>query len=159
MTRTLFGACVLSIFFAGSAFADRIDPLPAFVFLVKIDGTTLALQSCGQIGSTTEVVEFQQGSGGIVQHVPGKTTFLPLNCTRSLTADMTFYNWRRSIELGNLQRKPIDVQLLDTAFNVVTTFHLFDTWPSSLFIEKLDVTSNDTLKENISIVVDGMTRE
>ena len=160
MARTLAVFGVLSFLCAGAALADRTDPLPAFVFQLQAGNLQTFLKDCTQIGSQTEVIEVNQGNG-IVAKVPGRTTALNVNCSRGLTNDLSFFQWRHDVETAaNGFRRQTTLTVLDTALTPLTTFTLYNTWPSSLIVNSSeDSSGNLVLKENISIVVEGIDRQ
>ena len=160
MARTLVGLCVLSLLCAGIAFAAPPGGGGGgnitFVSL-EIDGNPIGVKSCGQIGSETEVITVNNGGGGTT-HVPGRTTFSNIVCTRGLTTDMTFYNFRHTVEQGNLQRKNGKVLFLDQSFTPIVEVDFSDGWPNSLFIDAVDNSTQNIITETISIVNENQSR-
>ncbi|HJT17502.1 MAG TPA: phage tail protein [Thermoanaerobaculia bacterium] len=168
MLRSTFASCVAALLFAGTAAAagPAVSKKPnagtvgsgATTFSVKIDGVTLNhIKSCGSIGSQTEIIE--TSVGGTIVKVPGKTEYVNFTCTENVSSDTTLADWRHQIEAGNLSRKNGTITLLDSTLNPITTINFTNAWPSALFIDGLDATSNNVITETITIVPESLSRQ
>jgi len=90
----------------------RLDPLPAFNFLVLLladDGSPRSLagfSECSGLESTLEIEEYQEGGfNDRVHKFPSRFTFTNITLKRGITLDPTLRLWHLDLLQGKTQRR------------------------------------------------------
>lgn len=137
------------------------DPPCAFSFLVEIDGIApSAFASCTGLGSTTTVVEFREGSDPqISRPLAGVTHYSHVVLKRGITGDRALWLWRRSVELGQTERRTVRVTLRREDGTPVARWTLHRAWPARWAGPDLDATGNDVALETLELVHEGLEWE
>lgn len=110
--------------------ADRVDYLSFHNFRVEIEGVEWGkFRDVDGIGSSTEVIAYQDGDDSQMRKRPGKTTFNNLVLRRGLLNDDSFLKWRRSVEQGKTERKSGSIVLLADDMSEAVRYNFFEAWP------------------------------
>lgn len=117
-------------------------------------------QEFSGMSTNNEVVKTKlMTSKGIigVQNIPGALTTGKLVLKRNATDDMGFYNWRKLVEVGQIQtaRKSATISLMNANGTTVAAWNLSNAWPSSI---SYDFT-NSVLIETITLTYESMERK
>jgi phage tail-like protein len=94
---------------------QRDDPYKAFNFRVEIDGVALArFSEVSGLESETDVIEYRTGGeSNTVRKLPGLTKHADIVLRRGITQDAELWNWRKTVEDGNVDRRNGSIVLLD----------------------------------------------
>ncbi len=131
------------------------DPIPAYRFLVEINGLTSArFQDVTGLGCQTEVVEFREGSGDRVLLLPGVTTCGPIVLKRGVTTNMELFLWYTDTMDGIVDRRSGSVIFLDPSGVEILRFNFFEAWPAAYEIGTLGGLPGEGAVENLVIVTE-----
>lgn len=125
---------------------------------VRIEISGVASQTFQQctVRSATDVIELRDATG-ITHMMPGRIRYPPVVCSRALTTDKSFWDWRKQIEQGTLTRKTMIAVFLDGSGNELARIRIVRAWPSAATIRK---TKPDGVHlEEIEIAHEGLQRE
>jgi phage tail-like protein len=94
-------------------------------------------EACRALGSEHEVIERKvvDGSGATtIEKLPGSLRFLDLECSRPVTDDLSLWQWRQLVELGDISaaRRDIRLELYDERGGGIDTWDIASAWPSRL---------------------------
>ncbi len=134
------------------------DPLPAYRFLVEIDGITSArFQEVTGLGCQTEVVEFREGGDPLrVLLLPGVTTCGPIVLKRGVTTNMELFEWYTDTMDGTVDRKSGSVVFLDPSGAEVLRFNFLEAWPAAYEIGTLGGLPGEAAVENLVLVTESI---
>ena len=140
--------------------AQRDDPYKAFNFRIEIGGITLAAFSeVSGLESETEVIEYRTGTeGNAVRKLPGLTKHANIVLRRGVTQDAELWNWRKTVEDGQVDRRNGSIVLLDDARTEVLRWNFSDGWISKWEGPTLNAKGNEVAIETIEIAHEGLRR-
>jgi len=140
------------------------DPLVVSHFLVQVGNlaTGFFLEVSG-LGSETEVTEHKimgENNSDMVRKVPGRSKWNDIVLKRGITANMEFYNWRKTVEDGNVDaaRANMTIAMLDQAGGVIAEWTVEAAFPSKISGPSLKSDSSDIGVEELTIVHEGIER-
>lgn len=140
------------------------DPLVVSHFLVQVNNlaTGFFLEVSG-LGSETEVTEHKimgENNSDMVRKVPGRSKWNDIVLKRGITANMEFYNWRKTVEDGNVDqaRANMTIAMLDQAGGVIAEWTVEQAFPSKISGPSLKSDSSDIGVEELTIVHEGIER-
>jgi phage tail-like protein len=115
--------------------------------------------ACWALGSEHEVIEHKviDGNGQeIIRKLPGQLRFLDLECSRPLSADPSLWEWRRQVEMGEIEeaRRELALDLYDASDRGLDTWTVGAAWPSRLEA----VVASASATERIRIVMENVVR-
>lgn len=137
---------------------QRDDPYKAFNFVVEIDGIARAafLEASG-LASETAVIEYRVGGErGATRKLPGLTRYANLVLRRGITQDAELWNWRRTVEQGQVDRRNGSVILLDDDRTPVVRWNFFNGWICKWEGPALNAQANEVAVETIEIAHEGL---
>jgi len=137
-------------------------PEPAGATVVLRDpsnGLIWSFEACRALGSLHEVIEHKvvDGTGAeTILKLPGRLSFLDLECSRPVSPDMSLWEWRALVEQGNIEegRRDLELDLYDATLRSVDTWTVGAAWPSRLEA----VLMSSTTTERIHIVMENVVR-
>jgi phage tail-like protein len=117
----------------------RVDPYPAFNFIVEIVGLKepVSFTECSGLGSTTEVIDGPRPIGGVGggtgghTRLPGKTTFTDITLKWGITDSTELWDWRQDVVNGKFERHNVTIVgfRLDN-HTEAARWNLVNAWPS-----------------------------
>lgn len=134
----------------------RTDPFAGFNFIVDIENVGSGFMHVSGLTSELEVVSYREGTASSLRKLPGLVKYPPLVLKRGLTTDRSLWVWHRAALNGNLQRRKVNVTLLDAARNPVATWSFAEAWPAKWQGPELNAQSSEVLIETVEIVHEGM---
>lgn len=135
------------------------DHIGAYNFKVEIEGvTTGAFKAVDGLDSETEVIEFQDGDDLTLHKRPGRTKYANIVLKRGYVNTKEFWEWRKMVVAGKVERKSGSVILLDDAGAEVMRYNFFEAWPCSWRGFSLDGKSSDNAVEEIELAVEKVER-
>ncbi len=145
------------------AVGDRNDPFAQFNFLLEIDGLSDAAAGFTEVGglaAESDIVEYREGSEpATVRKLPGLRKYSNITLSRGFTNNLELWEWRRTTENGQTERKSGAIVLLDENRQPVTRFLFRDGWISKLEAPGLNSTTSEAAVEKVEIVHEGLTIE
>ena len=137
----------------------RKDPLPAFVFSVKIDGLgTAFFKSAGGLSYEVEATPIKEGGvNDTTWQVPGSVKWKNITLKRGFTADSELLQWRNDWMSGKMSRKNIVITQLDSALNEVAKWTAKDGFPMKWELSEYDASKNEVAIETLEIAHHGLT--
>ncbi|MCO4769197.1 MAG: phage tail protein [Deltaproteobacteria bacterium] len=138
----------------------------AFNFLLEIEGivgdTAVVVggfKSVSGMDSETEIIEFKQGNDIRVRKKPGRTTYSNIVLERGYTATDDLWEWRKSIEEGNIDRRSGAVIILDhDGDGEVARYEFFEGWPCKWYVPEMSADQSGMAIEKIEIAVEQVKR-
>jgi phage tail-like protein len=133
--------CVLlAIVLTARFVAAPPPPRPAEIVLIEGGGDAWLFEQCVFVGSGSEVIELEiVGPGGeeIIQKLPGELRYFNLECSRTVTDDLSLYFWRKLVEDGEVgtARRDLSVVLLDGEGAPIAWWLVSDAWPAAIQYE------------------------
>lgn len=140
--------------------APRDDPYKQFNFRVEIDGVALAAFSeVSGLASETDVIEYRTGTeSNRVRKLPGLTRHSNIVLRRGVTQDAELWNWRKTVEDGQVDRRNGSIVLLGDDRTEVVRWNFADGWISKWEGPALNAEGNDVAIETIEIAHEGLSR-
>ena len=140
--------------------SQRDDPYKAFNFRVEIDGVALAAFSeVSGLESETEVIEYRTGSErNTVRKLPGLTRYANIVLRRGVTQDAELWNWRKTVEDGQVDRRNGSIVLLDDDRTEVLRWNFVGGWISKWVGPTFNAKGNEVAIETVEIAHEGLTR-
>jgi phage tail-like protein len=138
----------------------RQDPYRNFNFIVEIGGQAVAgFSEVVLPASTADVIEYREGNDFRTRKLPGRIHFGNLILSRGITASNELYQWWRTVETGQTERRDLAVVLLDEARSPVKRWRFFNAWPVRYQPSALNGQGTDVVIETIEIAVEGIEVE
>jgi phage tail-like protein len=138
----------------------RPDPFRNFNFTVDFGGQAVAgFSEVVLPAAFADVVEYREGGDLHARKLPGRTHFSNLILKRGITTSNELYQWWRTVENGQAERRDVQVTLLDEARNAVKRWRFHNAWPARFESPALDARGNDVVIETLEIAVEGMEIE
>ena len=140
--------------------SQRDDPYKAFNFRVEIDGVALAAFSeVSGLESETDVIEYRTGTeSNSVRKLPGLTKHANIVLRRGVTQDPELWNWRKTVEDGQVDRRNGSIVLLDDDRTEVLRWNFVHGWISKWVGPTLNAKGNEVAIETIEIAHEGLER-
>jgi phage tail-like protein len=159
MARTIVAVCALAVLVSANASAAASQSVR-----VEFDNASYVFQQCA-FQSETQVIEVRNGNGTVTR-TAGLTKYSNVVCSRPLNTDKTFWQWRKQIEQGTLNRKKVVLVFLDPSkkSEELARFTVFGAWPAVARITKINAPNlqgagNDVEMEEIELAHEGLQRE
>lgn len=139
--------------------AQRKDPLPAYVFRVKINNTASAFfKAVGGLSYEVEAVPLKEGGvNNTTWQLVGAVKWKNITLKRGFTADSDVLAWRTEWMNGTMTRKSLVIEQLDSALNVVKTWTAKDCMPIKWELSELDASKNEVAIETLELAHHGLT--
>jgi phage tail-like protein len=138
----------------------RPDPFRNYNFTVDFGGQAVAGFSEAHLPAAfADVIEYREGGDRHARKLPGRIHFTNLVLRRGITTSDDLYQWWRTVENGQAERRDLQVTLLDDARTPVKRWRFQNTWPARFESPDLDARGSDVVIETLEIVVEGMEIE
>jgi phage tail-like protein len=137
----------------------RIDPFTIGKFLVSIDG--IAAGSFSEVSGldvSVDVIDYREGNskGPFDQKLPGLNHVSNVVLKRGLTSDVSLWTWINTVVSGNIQRRAVQITLLDQADNPVLVWRIRNAWPCKWSGPILNANSSEVAIETLEIAHEGL---
>jgi phage tail-like protein len=126
-------------------------------FMIEIPGIDLLnteFVSVSGIVSSTEEIEFANGTDPYVRKTAGRVMYEPIELQRVYKGVDEFYAWRLEVENGNIERRDVTITLMNAAFQPVRAMMLEGAWPSKWQMPDMDAASSGAAMEQITLTVE-----
>ncbi|MCZ6602449.1 MAG: phage tail protein [Planctomycetota bacterium] len=135
------------------------DPIGNYNFRVEIEGVTQgAFKAVEGLDSQTEIIEYQDGDDITLRKRPGKTRYSNIVLKRGFVNSQEFWDWRKAVVDGKVDRKSGSVILLDDSGGEVMRYNFFEGWPCSWKGFELNGRGSEASVEEIQIAVERIER-
>ncbi|HTJ45473.1 MAG TPA: phage tail protein [Kofleriaceae bacterium] len=137
----------------------RKDPLPAYVFQVKIGGTASAFfKSAAGLSYEMEAVPLKEGGvNNTTWQLVGAVKWKNITLKRGFSKDSDILKWRKEWMEGTMERKNVDIIQLDSQLNVVQTWTAKDCMPLKWELSEFDASKNEVAIETLELAHHGLT--
>lgn len=139
----------------------RRDPYPNSNFLVEIDGIAVAgFSEVIAPEASVTVIEYREGNEPLtVRKLPGLVGHSNMILKRGVAESTELYEWWRSVESGNIQRRNMSVILLNQRREEVVRWNIREAWPARYqAFSDLNAKGNDVAIETVEIAHEGIER-
>ena len=146
---------------AQSPVGERPEIYGRYMFLVEIDGIVQAgFREVEGLNVTVDVWDYREGNEIATPRLePGLVHYGPLVLKSSLTQSKELWNWMENTIHGTVERKNIQVVILDSKGMEVARYQLSGAWPSSWKLGKLYSQGIGPVIEELVIQYEGLDRE
>ena len=137
----------------------RDDPYQQFNFLLEIDGIARAgFTEVSGLTSDTDVIDYREGNDPtlMVRKLPGTVKGVNLVLKMGRTKDRSFWDWRKKIVNGQIDRRSVDVILRDEAQNEVMRWRIREAWIAKWDNGPFNAKTNDVVIETVELVHEGI---
>lgn len=135
------------------------DPLAGFNFLLESGGLVRAgFTEITGLNSESDVIEYRTGADDFTNRkLPGMKKFGNVTLKSGVAAgpDQDLLAWRRSVEIGDIQRRDISIILLDEQRNEQVRYNLRNAWPSKWVGPDLKGGASEVAIEQLEIAHEG----
>lgn len=138
------------------------QPYRNFNFLVEIDGVERAGFSEAVLPpAALEVVEYREGADktSVSRKLPGRLKLGNLVLRRGIAADLTLWQWFRTVADGDLDRRTVAVILLDASRQPVRRWTLHDAWIAKIEGPALNASGNEVAIETLELTCERLEVE
>lgn len=137
----------------------KLDPYKSLRFRVEIDGIVQAgFSECSGLGSTVEVIEYQEGGDSAPRKIPGKVSFSDIVLKWGITDSKELYDWHDDIVEGKLKRKNGSVILMDDLGQEKVRYNFFDAWPSKWEGPSFNASGNEVAIDTLTLSCEKVVR-
>ncbi len=144
-------------------------PLPSYNYAVEIDGESISFSQVSGLSLSFETTTYKESAvgggrpGPVVMRMPGQqsdvTLTLQKGVVRGGVSIGVLYNWIRSTQINQIQKKDIKIRLLDETGSAVISWTVINAFPTSLEAPSFDANSNDVAIESMQLMADSLFME
>jgi phage tail-like protein len=137
----------------------RIDPFTIGKFLVSIDGVPASsFSEVSGLDVSIDVIDYREGNSGgpFAQKLAGLNHVSNVVLKRGLTSDLSLWAWINSVVTGTIQRREIQIILLDQTDKPVLVWKIHNAWPCKWTGPILNANSGDVAIETLEIAHEGL---
>ena len=135
-------------------------PLPAFNFIVEIDGlTSIAFSEVSGLGAVVDVLEYREGGSHESSPIkmPGLVKYHNVTLKRGIVkGNNEFYNWFNSSRLKTDKRNVV-ISLLDEERNTVVRWLLENAFPAKIEYTGLNALANEIALEELELAYERLS--
>ncbi len=138
------------------------DPFSGSHFQIEWGGDRIGFKEISGLEVKTEVIEYREGSSPeyTSKKMPGLLKYGNIRLSRGvLKNDNNFFEWFKTIQLNQVERRDIVISLLNEEHEPVVVWKLKNAFPVSIKWDKLDAAENKVFLEHLEIATDGITVE
>jgi phage tail-like protein len=99
-------------------------------FNVEIDGVVVGgCHTVEGLEDEHEVVEYNDGDDTTTHFRPGRQKKSRVKIIRDFSATKEFFNWRKTVTDGKVERKSVSIIVLNDAGDEAMRYNLYECWP------------------------------
>lgn len=136
-------------------------PLPKFHFQVKWSpGERIGFTEVTGLDHQIEAIEYREGSSPDYSKIkmPGMHKFSNITLKRgTMAGDTDFYKWVRTINLTVVQRRDVEISLLNEKHEPVFTWMAKNAFPIKIQASDLKSDGNEVAIETLEIAHEGLS--
>ncbi len=143
-------------------------PLPVYNYKVEIAGVAIGFSEVSGLSLSVETTTYKESrtesgiSGPRTMRMPAQPTDVTVTLKKGLvlgTSLGNLYNWLNQIQINQVEKKDIVVQLSDEKGDAVITWKVINAFPTKLDAPTFDATSNDVAIESLELLADAIIIE
>ena len=141
------------------ATGDRHDPVLAFCFAVEISGLIVAgFSEVSGLQAEIEVQEYREGGLNEYTHKRAGPVKYPSNLTlkKGITDSSELWSWYRDVMSGKIQRKPVDVVLMNSAGDEWRRWKLQNAYPVKWTGPDMKAATSEIAVETLELAHEGL---
>jgi phage tail-like protein len=144
-----------------AAVGERVDPFPAFNFLIDIDNTPVAgFTEVGGLTAESDVVEYREGDDPATPgKLPGLRKYGNITLKRGETDSLVLYEWRKTTEDGATERRDGSIVLLNESREPVLRWSFINAWISKYEGPALNSGTSAVAIESMELAHEGLRLE
>jgi phage tail-like protein len=134
-------------------------PLPKFHFQVEWGGTRVGFTEVTGLDVETETIEYREGASPEYRKIkmPGLQKNSNITLKRgTLAADNEFFQWWNTASLNTVQRRDLNVALLNENHDPVMVWQVKNAWPTKITSTDLKADGNEVAIESIELAHEGV---
>jgi phage tail-like protein len=144
---------------AGEA-QDNIWPLPKFHFKVEVEGGIAAsFQEVSGLDTEVDVIEYRHGDSPEFSTIkmPGLRKGSDVTLKKgTFTGDVSFYDWYNEILMNTIERKTVQIMLLNEKGESEIIWTLTNAFPKQVQGTDLNSSSSDVAVETLVLAHEGL---
>lgn len=128
-------------------------------FSVDWGGRSVDFMEISGLGMELDVVPYREGASkeNTAALLPGQRLFPPVVLRRGIVqGDNDFYDWINTAQFQTIERRDVQISLLDEQHNPVVTWKLLRAFPSRLDYGPLQGLGHDVAIESLTLVHEGL---
>ena len=135
------------------------DPLSSYNFLVESGGVLRAgFNECTGLNSENDAIDYREGNEDIVvRKLPGLKKFGNVTLKRGVSVGQDFFEWRKTVTDGDIDRRDISIILLDEKRNEQVRYNLTAAWPVKWTGPEFKAGANEVAVESLELVHEGVS--
>src|ERR1700761_2155811 len=141
------------------ATGDRHDPVLAFCFAVEISGLIVAgFSEVSGLQVEIEVQEYREGGLNEYTHKRAGPVKYPSNLTlkKGITDSTELWSWYRDVMSGKIQRKPVDIVLMNSAGEEWRRWKLQNAYPVKWTGPDMKAATSEIAVETLELAHEGL---
>ncbi|GAB5381064.1 MAG: hypothetical protein Alis3KO_05010 [Aliiglaciecola sp.] len=134
-------------------------PLTVFSFRVDWGGTNIGFSEVTGLNIEVQMIEYRDGIAPEYSTIkmPGLKKYGNITLKRGVFAnDNEYFDWLNEINLNQIERRDINISLLDEEGSPVMTWNIINAWPTKLTSPDLKASGNEAAIESIEIAHEGV---
>ena len=135
-------------------------PIPVFHFTVDWGGTNVGFSEVSGLTQEIQVIEYRDGVSKNYNTVkmPGLRKVSNIVMKRGISkGDNDFFKWLNTVQLNNIERRDLTINLLNELHEPVVTWTVLQAWPVKVEGPGLKATGNEVAIESIELAHEGIT--
>jgi len=137
-------------------------PMTTFHFQVDWGGTNVGFSEVTGLNIEVQPIEYRDGLSPEFSStkMPGLRKFGNITLKRGVfKSDNEYYNWLNTIKLNKVERRDINISLLDEEHKPVMKWKVINAWPTKITSPDMKATGNEVAIEQLEIAHEGITIE
>jgi phage tail-like protein len=138
---------------------QRDDPYGQYNFLVEIDGVTRAgFTEASGLTIETDAMDYREGADLThnVRKLRGLTKYTNISLKRGYTQDTELWNWYKSTINGGVERRSLEVVLLNENRDKVLSWRVKNAWIAKMDMGPFNATANEAAIEAVDLYNEGI---
>lgn len=134
-------------------------PIPKFHFSIEFGGESVSFSECSGLDLETEMIEYRPGDDPSYtkMKIPGLKKQANIVLKRSMTpADNSFFDWWNTASLNKVERRDVNISLLNEEHNAIFTWQVRRAWPTKLASTDLKGDGNEIAIESLELAHEGI---
>lgn len=143
-------------------------PLPSYSYVVEINGETIAFSQVSGLNMTFETTTYKESPteggqpGPVTMRMPAQHSDVSVSMQKGIVVGKSvpvLYEWINSTRINQVEKKDIQIRLLDENGAAVISWTVINAFPTGLEAPTFDASSNDAAIESLSLMADRIIME
>ncbi len=143
-------------------------PLPSYNYVVEINGESIAFSQVSGLSMGFETTTYKQSPvesgvpGPVVMRMPAQSSDINITLQKGIVRGKSvpqLYEWLNSTQINQVEKKDINISLMDETGAPVFTWKVINAFPTGLEAPTFDANSNDAAIENLKLMADRISME